>query len=222
MNPLTLLGGRLQLHPRGPRPTEDPLWLAATVPALPNGAHVLDAGCGIGTAGLALLLRQPTLALTSLDVNPELPPLAAQNATLNGLVLTPVIHNILTFRAEPFAAVLCNPPFHAQERGHASATRGLAHTMPAGMFTPWLAALHRLTAPGGTLHLILHSLYRNELTAFTEANRCHLTLAPIQSSSRPPKRLLALARTNTAPGLTLAEPVTTREPLEKPLYLSLT
>ncbi|MFZ2586679.1 MAG: methyltransferase, partial [Alphaproteobacteria bacterium] len=85
MNPtITLLGGRLKLEssPHG-NPPEDALWLATSVTP-PPPARVLDAMCGTGVVGLALLTREPTLHLTALDINPTLTAAATRNAALNG------------------------------------------------------------------------------------------------------------------------------------------
>lgn len=195
MTTFTLLGGKLILHESDPRPTEDPLWLATTIPALPRGAQVLDAGCGSGVAGLALLLRQPGLHLTALDIDASLTTLAARNATLNNLRLTPHPADILAHpKIGPFDAILCNPPYHAQEHGHTTANpqKSLAHSLPAGHFPLWLAALVKLLKPTGSLYLIAHATYQADLLTFAPANGYSLTLTSLQTSaSRPPKRLLA-------------------------------
>ena len=54
------LGGRIVvMQPEtGHRAGSDAVWLAAAVPAV-AGEHVLDAGAGVGVAGLCLLARVP-------------------------------------------------------------------------------------------------------------------------------------------------------------------
>lgn len=220
--PILLLGGHLKLTNVEPRPTEAPFWLAAAIPALTPGLRVLDAGCGPGTAGLALLTRQPNLHLTSLDIDPALTGLASQNAALNHLHLTPVTADILTWQAEPFPLILCNPPFHAAARGHVtpSPSKTRAHTMPPGGLTRWLTALHRLATPQGHIHLILHAADQPELQAFAQTNTCALTITPIQSSpTRAPKRILAVIQTATPPSSTTTPPVSTRHHLKAPIEL---
>jgi tRNA1(Val) A37 N6-methylase TrmN6 len=199
----TLLGGRLVLEDVPPRPPEDALWLAAAYTPKPN-ARVLDAMCGAGIVGLALLARCPRLHVTSLDLDPALAALAARNAARNNLALQAVTGDVATYHAAPFDAVFCNPPFHAAARGHTASTaeRRRAKSLPA--LEPWLAALHRLATPQGTLLLMLHADCKPDLTAFAERSGCAATLWPLQTAStRPPKRLLA--RLDKGRGFSLTE-----------------
>ena len=68
-----ILGGRLRLlQPRrGHRFGHDAVLLAAAVPARP-GDRVVEFGCGVGAAGLALHARVGGIALVMLDIDPEL------------------------------------------------------------------------------------------------------------------------------------------------------
>lgn len=193
----TTLGGQLVLEDTAPRPTEDPLWLAATMPQLPVGSRVLDAGCGSGIAGFALQLRQPSMEFHAADNDPGQVSQTIRNAARNNLQVTPHITNIL----EPhqlqtlgtFDAILCNPPYHGEERGHTTPNprRQQAHSLPAGDLTRWLHALTSILSPWGTLHLILHSACEAELTTFATAHH-NLSITPLQTSAnRPPKRLIA-------------------------------
>ncbi len=210
MATFTTLGGRLTLEDTPPRPTEDPLWLAASIPPLPAGSHVLDAGTGSGIAALALLTRQPHLHVTALDIDPTLTALATRNAALNNLPLTTFTADILTLTPRhpsvptPFDTILSNPPYHGQERGHSTpnAAKAQAHSLPANHLTLWLRALTSLLTPTGTLHLILHSACEAELTAF--AAQLHtLTITPLQTAeNRPAKRLLATLQKSANPEAT--------------------
>jgi tRNA1(Val) A37 N6-methylase TrmN6 len=209
----TLLGGKLTLT--GPRPAEDALWLAASVTPPPN-SKVLDAMAGIGTVGLALLIRCPTLSVTAVEIDPTLTALAATNATLNHHS-TYQAHaaDLTTFTATPFDYALMNPPFHATERGHSTpnSTKARAHGLPPNHLTLWLNALHRLLTPTGTMALILHSACQPELLAFAKTNHYTTTLQPLQTApNKPAKRLLAILTKHTI--FTLAEhpPLPTHNP----------
>jgi tRNA1(Val) A37 N6-methylase TrmN6 len=189
----TLLGGRLILT--GPRPPEDALWLAASLTPLP-GARVLDAGAGIGTVGLALLTRCPGVALTAVELQPSLARRATANGALNGhpsylchpgnlLDLTP---------AEPFDAVLANPPFHPQDQGHSSPNpaRHTAHSQPPGLLASWLARLAAITTPAAPIHLLIHANNHDALAAAAQNLGLGALLTPLATHpARPPKRLLA-------------------------------
>ncbi len=222
MSTFPILGGKLHLHNVQPRPTEDPLWLAATMPALPAGARVLDAGSGSGIATLALLIHQPHLHLTALDIDPANTALATQNAALNNLFLQTLTADILTHpNLPPFDAILCNPPYHGQERGHTTPnpTKKQAHSLPSGHLTLWLHALTRLLTPSGTLHLILHAACEAELNAFTTHTH-RLAITPLQTSeNRPPKRLLATLQASPNPTITTNPPLQAHNPAIRQKYL---
>lgn len=212
----TLLGGRLNLLDEGPRTTEDALWLAAAIPQLPTGSAVLEAGCGNGAAGLALLIRQPHLHLTGVEIDPTLTAHANTNAKINHANFKAISANITTFTTQaPFAAAFCNPPFHAQKRGHttASAAKSRAKSLPENMLTTWLTALHNLTTAQAPLILITHSACRAEIEAFAQTHPCAATFTPLQSSAnRPPKRLLTHLQKGQPFSVHQNPPLTTYQP----------
>src|SRR5260370_4507530 len=88
------------------------------------GEDVVDLGAGAGGAGLVLAARVRDLAVTLVEIDPDLAALAAENAQLNGLAAR--VKSIALDAAAParaFAAagllpasvarVLMNPPFNA-------------------------------------------------------------------------------------------------------------
>jgi tRNA1(Val) A37 N6-methylase TrmN6 len=192
----SLLGGKLQLERTSANPTEDPLWLAATLAPEPHST-VLDAMCGSGIVGLTLLTRTPTLRVTGVDIDPVCTALALRNAMLNH-----VQHNYTLYTADvlsttlpphTFNLICVNPPYHAATRGHntPNPTKARAHTLPPHALTSWLMALHGLLAVGGTLALIVHTACEAEVLAFARTHTLATTLIPIQTSpTRPAKRLI--------------------------------
>src|SRR4029078_346670 len=80
------LGGRITvLQPKkGHRSGSDAVWLQAAVPAK-KGESVLDAGSGVGVAGLCLLARVPGTRVPAVEIESRLSVLAATNAASNGL-----------------------------------------------------------------------------------------------------------------------------------------
>lgn len=191
----TLFNNRLTLDATPPRPSEDALWLAASYTP-PAKARVLDAMGGSGIVGLALLTRCPTLAITSLDINPALTVQAAHNATLNNLPLTTVTAELEAYTPPHlFDAAFLNPPYHATAHGHATpnSAKAQAHSLPPHHLTIWLTALHTLTTPTATLALITHSACQPEILAFAQSHSYTTTFTPLATKpDTAPKRLLTL------------------------------
>src|SRR5215475_14853577 len=79
-----VLGGRLRLKQprRGHRVGHDAILLAAATAALP-GERAVELGSGVGAAGLALAARVPGLAVTLVEIDPQLCELATANARAN-------------------------------------------------------------------------------------------------------------------------------------------
>jgi tRNA1(Val) A37 N6-methylase TrmN6 len=162
------LGGRIAvLQPQsGHRAGSDAVWLAAAVPAQP-GERVLDAGAGVGVAGLCVLARVPHLTVTAVEVDAGLCALAAANAVRNGLDASfSVVAADVTAPAKALIAkgltregydhVIANPPFHvagtvrpAPDPGRAS-----AHVMGDGALEGWVRFLATFAAPKGRLTLV--------------------------------------------------------------------
>lgn len=196
--PFTLLGGRLRLARGAHNPAEDALWLAASITPAP-GARVLDAMCGNGVVGLALLTRLPEhdLDVTGVDSDATMVGEANANAAMNDLDdhYQAMWGDVTALPAALYDVILCNPPYHAQARGHQSpdARKTKAHSLPDKALTHWLEALVRQLAPEGTLTLILHSACETEVTAFAQRAAFKVTLTPLATSpDRPAKRLLAM------------------------------
>ena len=162
------LGGRLQLRQprRGHRFGHDAILLAAATSAR-AGEHAVDLGAGVGAAGFALAWRVPGLAVTLVEIDPDLVGLAAENARRNGLAdRVKAIALDVAAPAQAFAAaglrpgcaarVLMNPPFNDLQRAQTSPDprRRLAHVASREMVAVWVRTAARLLAPGGVLTMI--------------------------------------------------------------------
>ena len=162
-----VLGGRLRLRqPRhGHRIGHDAILLAAATAARP-AEHAIELGAGVGAAGLALARRVPGLALTLVEVDPQLCALAAENTRLNQLDDRVRVLALDVGMPGAFAAaglkpacvqrVLMNPPFHDAVRHNLSpdADRRLAYAAAPGTLPLWVDAAARLLTAGGVLTLI--------------------------------------------------------------------
>jgi len=166
-----MLGGALRLRQprRGHRAGHDAVLLAAACPAL-SGEHVVDLGAGVGAAGLALAARTADIAVTLVEIDPELAALGAENAQLNGWAGR--VRSITLDAAAParaFAAaglvpdsvarVLMNPPFNdpVLQRTSPDRRRRLAHAAPRETFAAWITTAARLLRPHGTLTVMFRA-----------------------------------------------------------------
>jgi tRNA1(Val) A37 N6-methylase TrmN6 len=161
-----LLGGKLTLRQplRGHRFGHDAVLLAAATPAR-TGEHAIELGAGVGPAGLALAHRVEGLAVTLVELDPNLAALARENAARNALadrvrvICLDVAAPIAQFADAGLAPdsadhVLMNPPFNAPHNPSPDQARRLAHAASPGTLARWIDTAARLLRPQGALTLI--------------------------------------------------------------------
>jgi tRNA1(Val) A37 N6-methylase TrmN6 len=203
-----LLGGALRLRQprRGHRAGHDAVLLAAACPAQ-AGEHVVDLGAGVGAAGLALAARAADIAVTLVEIDPELAALAAENAELNGWAAR--VKSLTLDAAAParaFAAaglapdsvarVLMNPPFNDPVRQKTSPDRRrrLAHAAPRETLAAWIRTAARLLRPRGTLTLMFRADGLVDLARGLDSVFGALTVLPIYPKpDQPAIRILVRA-----------------------------
>ena len=213
----TLLGGRVQLRqPRaGYRAAIDPVLLAAALDVSRPGL-VLDAGCGVGAAGLCLLKRpgaDPGLRVIGLELQPDYADLARVNAGLNGLAdRFEVVHGDL---ADPPAAlraiqvdhVVGNPPWLADDAGTASPVPGrdIANRETTLDLAAWIdACLGRLKSRG-TFTLIHRADRLADILATLRGRAGGIVVFPLwPARGEAARRVLVRARKDVATPLRLA------------------
>jgi tRNA1(Val) A37 N6-methylase TrmN6 len=185
------LGGQLQLRQpaRGHRAGHDAILLAASTAARP-GDRVVDFGAGVGTAGLALAWRVKGIALTLVEIDPQLARLAHENAAANQITAD-VIAMDISSSSDVFAAaglppdgadaVLMNPPFNDASRHRASpeATRATAHMATPSTLQTWIHAARRLLRSGGVLTLIWRGDGLGEVLAALEKGFGSIAVLPV-------------------------------------------
>lgn len=162
-----LLGGSLVLRQpaRGHRAGTDAVLLAAATAA--DDGLLIDAGAGVGTAGLIVALRAPHLRLELVDKDPLSVALAQENIALNGLASRghAIAADLLSAESRRNAGLadlraehlITNPPFHQAGRTRISpdARKASAHvTAGERPLMAWLGAAAALLAPGGDLTMI--------------------------------------------------------------------
>ncbi len=160
----TLLRGKLKLlQPKvGFHAAIDTVFLAAAVP-VKDRQLVLDIGCGVGSAGLCVALKNKNIQLTGIDIQQELVDLAHQNAHLNDMTDRCRFFQgtVLTDKHVPdngFHSVMMNPPY--QEAGthmpSPKKIKAFSHGEDASgaTLTDWVKYAHRKLKQGGFLTLI--------------------------------------------------------------------
>jgi FkbM family methyltransferase len=164
------LGGRLKiLQPRqGYRAGLDAVMLAAAVvdPGVPFA--LLDAGAGVGTAGLCVAWRCPQARVALIEREPDLVALARENVARNGLGDRVSVVQADLGRADSgdlarqglaeaaFDQVIANPPYHAEGAGTAArhALKAASHAMPEAGLDDWCRFMARMARPGGEALLV--------------------------------------------------------------------
>jgi tRNA1(Val) A37 N6-methylase TrmN6 len=132
--------------------------LAAACPAR-RSQHVLELGCGVGTAALCLATRVPGLALTGVERQSDAAGLARRNAAAAGIEMEVITADIAALpdalRRRGFDHVIANPPYFRRD----SSKPGPDPSKEAarGEQTPldlWCDVASRRLAPGGWLTMI--------------------------------------------------------------------
>lgn len=164
----TFLGGRVIVRQpeKGFRAGLDAVMLAA---AVPDGATALELGAGAGTASLCLASRLPNIAITGLEIDPDLVRLASENAAANRMQdrVRFAAANVFALPLEfkrTYDCVFLNPPFHGEGQPSPDPERARA-LMDDGALGDWLEAGLKRTVSGGTLTTILRADRLNEALA---------------------------------------------------------
>lgn len=200
----TLLGGRVLLEQpeHGYRAAIDAVLLAAAAEP-PQGARVLELGCGVGAAILCLLARRPDLHAVGVELQPELAALARRNARANRVeARLDVVEGDAAalpeaLRQESFDWVIGNPPFNAAGAGGASPHPGkdLANREGGLDLAGWIDAMLRRLRPQGGLTLVHRADRLPDLLAALQGRAGAVALLPLwPKAGQPAKRLLLAAR----------------------------
>ncbi len=160
-DPIYVLGKQLELFQpvHGFKTSLDSVMLAAACLA---GAHdhVLDMGCGVGSAGLCVLSRIQNARLTGVEIQNHHYALAIKNASHNQMDARAdfVCADIRNFEAPRFDHIICNPPY--MEAGHhlvspyAEKAQAHGHQDTELTLQDWMVAGHRLLKSGGSFTII--------------------------------------------------------------------
>lgn len=165
------LGGALMIRQpvKGYRAGVDAVLLAAAVAGADGDQPtVLDAGAGVGTAGLSVARRLSGASVVLVEREAPLAQLARGNIRQNGLSdrARVVQCDLVEAAADELSAaglspdtfdhVLANPPFHAEGYGTPAQSdlKAVSHAMPPATLDHWLRFLARMCRPGGRASVI--------------------------------------------------------------------
>jgi len=220
----SFLGGRLLLHQpaKGHRCGTDAVLLAAAVPADFSG-HAIDAGAGIGAAGLALAITRPRAHVGLVEIDPFAVALARANVVQNGLSdrCYTAEADLLSLEGlqsegvynERAGLVITNPPFldPAKSRLPPEPGKRRARAMqedgPSAL-AAWIAASLALVAPAGML-IIIHRPDVLPVILKTLAGRAGaITVMPVYPRLKSKaRRILVRAKKGSRAPFALATPL---------------
>jgi tRNA1(Val) A37 N6-methylase TrmN6 len=222
------LGGRLLLRQPadGHRCGTDAVLLAAAAPGDFSGLAI-DAGAGVGAAGLALAIMRPGARLGLLENDAFLTGLARVNLLQNGLqdsgdvveadLLSPASRRAAGLNDESAGLVISNPPFLDPSRARLSPDlqKRRAHAMstagPAAL-AAWIAAAAALVAPGGLI-LLIHRPDAFPVILATLAGRAGgITVLPVYPRrGAAASRILVRGKKGSRAPLSIAPPLVLHE-----------
>jgi tRNA1(Val) A37 N6-methylase TrmN6 len=226
-----VLGGRLRLQQKkkGHRVGHDAILLAAATSAQ-SGDRAIEFGAGVGAAGLALAVRCPGVAVTLLEIDPELSDIAAQNIVRNGLdQRVRAITLDVTAPADDFAVegigpgsadhVLMNPPFNNPARQNVSPdpARRAAHAAGDGIIANWTTAAAWVLHSAGTLTLIWRADGLDEVLAALGGRFGGIAVLPVHGRAGAPAiRVIVQARKGSRAPLALLPGLNLNDEAGKP------
>jgi len=200
----------------GHRAGSDAVFLAAAVEARAED-RILDAGAGVGVAGLCLLARFPQVDVTAVEIDEGLCALADANAARNDVserfrsvaldITAPARHwEAAGLARENYAHVMANPPFYAEGavRAAPDVGRAAAHVMPKGALDRWIRFIATMTAPRGVMTLIHRAECLGELLPLVEDRFGDAAIYPLfPKAETPATRVIVQARKGSRAGLRL-------------------
>jgi tRNA1Val (adenine37-N6)-methyltransferase len=118
---------------------------------------VLDIGTGTGLLCMMLAQKHPEIQFTGIDIHPDSIVQANQNKENSPFPaqLHFQLADVLSYSpAQPFDAIVCNPPFFEQQLPSADETRRLARHSDTLTLASLLTACHKLLNHHGELFLL--------------------------------------------------------------------
>lgn len=178
----------------------DTILLASAVPAK-SGDLILDMGCGVGGAMLALAYRVPEVKVHGIDIQNDLVEICRRNIILNKFeqrldVYQQSVTNITEPWGKTFDHVMMNPPFHEADKNDVSLNlnKRTSNTEIPGDLALWIKNASRVLKSTGALTLIHRADRQEEIIAHLSTEFKGLKVVSILTKqNEKPKRIIVRA-----------------------------
>lgn len=208
-----IFGGRVRIRQpaRGYRFNLDTILLAAAVECA-DGARLLEAGCGVGAATLAVAARSENTRLTGLERDQNIASIARENVASNAMTarVEIVTGDVLDRGALSgvFDGVFFNPPFDEAGEGRAPAHARVGAHIADAPISAWIAALADRLRGGASLTLIQRAHKLPQILAALDGRLGGVEVWPVHPfAAAPAKRVLVRARKGARAPMRLLAPL---------------
>ena len=181
----------------------------------------VDMGCGTGAIALIMLMHNPTIKVTGIEIQPEIADMARRSAVLNGVTgRFDVIDTDMRTAHEQlgrgkFSLAVCNPPYFKAGGALLSVADKVRIARHEGDISPEdiAASAARLIKNGGRFAVVYPAPRALEMMRAMEDN----SIAPKRVrtihgvAGRAPKHILIDGIKGAAPGLHWLEPLVLRD-----------
>jgi FkbM family methyltransferase len=207
------LDGRIKLiqPSSGYRAGIDPLFLSASLH--PKGQEkILDVGCGVGTAAIALAFRCPHVKVTGIEIQSDLCDLASRNIEKNhftdrvDVIQADILSPPSSLKLSTFDQIMTNPPYYEDSRVQSSPFPGKAQANTETVnLGKWIKFCLKLLKPKGTFTMIHRAERLSEILIHLDNQTGDIVVYPLWPGlNKPARRVLIQARKNTGGELRLA------------------
>ncbi|MDD3288442.1 MAG: methyltransferase [Alphaproteobacteria bacterium] len=211
-----ILNQRIKLEqPKdGYRVAVDTVLLAGSVAAR-AGDKILDLGCGVGGALLALACRIPKTSITGIEIQDDLVKLCRSNIQRNFLDADLKVELGDATKLPPemsgyFDHVMMNPPYHDTARHDTSPNRNKRISNAEedeGDLEKWISSAVTALKPGGAITLIHRADRMNEILRLLSGSAKDILVKPIfPKEGAVPKRVVVRAFMGNAGGIRTLSP----------------
>lgn len=208
------LGGRIKLVQPidGYRAGIDPIFLAASIKPKEN-ENILDVGCGVGAAAIALATRCSNVKVIGIEIQHDLVELALYNVNRNHLnhCIEIVKGDVLAppdqLASGSFDHIMTNPPYYQEKNSKASPHPGKAqaNTEMAVSLRQWINFCWIMLKPKGTFTMIHRAERLGEILALLENKIGELIIYPLwPNPDKGAKRIIIQGRKNVKGDIRLA------------------